>query len=360
MKVLISAICIFLAFVSIPVFGQAFPERAIDDLVQREMRSGSVPGLSLAVVRGGQMVLAKGYGNANVELNARATADTVYQTASVGKQFTAAAILMLVQDGKLGLDDRVGKYIAGVPQKWGNMTIRHLLNHTSGLSNDFDDADYRRDLTDPKILAKILGQSLGSAPGEKFEYSNLGYKLLGFVIAKVTGKFYGDFLQERIFRPAGMATARIISESDIVPNRASGYRLVNGQLKNQDWVSQSMNTTADGSIYLTVKDMAKWDAALYSDKLLSKTSRSAMWSPAILNDGKRSPYGFGWEISAVNGHRIVEHSGEWQGFSTFIARYLDDDLTVIVLTNLADADAEAIAHGIAGVVDSAVIERVVR
>ncbi len=357
MKILLLATGIFLVVLCTSVFGQGVPERSIDDLVLREMRSQSVPGLSIAVVRAGQLILAKGYGNANVELNAQASADTIYQTASVGKQFTAAAILLLVQDGKLSLNDKVAKYISGVPQKWGDMTIRHLLNHTSGLPEDFSDADYRRDLTDPQILAKLLSRSLTTSPGEKFKYSNLGYKLLGFIIGKISGRFYGDFLRERIFRPAGMTTASVISESDIVPNRASGYRLVNGELKNQEWVSQSMNTTADGSIYLTVRDMAKWDAALYGDKLLSAASRNAMWSPAILNDGSTNPYGFGWEIGNASGHRLVQHTGEWQGFSTFIVRYLDDKLTVIVLTNLADADAEAIAHKVAGAIEPGLGER---
>ena len=176
----------------------------------------------------------------------------------------------------------------------------------------------------------------------------MGYVMLGILVSKVTGKFYGDFLQERIFKPLGMNTARIISEADIVPNRAAGYRQVKGELKNQEWVSPSMNTTADGSLYLTVLDMAKWDASLYTEKLLKKSSLDQMWTPVKLSTGKVQQYGFGWSFGEVRGHKIIEHGGAWQGFTSHIARYVDDKLTVIVLANRAGANPTTIAHGIAG------------
>jgi CubicO group peptidase (beta-lactamase class C family) len=167
------------------------------------------------------------------------------------------------------------------------------------------------------------------------------------LIHKVSGKFYGDFLQERVFQPLGMSTARVISESDIVPNRAAGYRLVNGQLKNQNWVSPSLNTTADGALYLTVYDAAKWDAALYGEKLLKRSSLEAMWTAVKLNDGKTHPYGFGWALGDVRGHRVVEHGGAWQGFKAQISRYPDDKLTIVVFANQARANPAKIAHGVA-------------
>jgi hypothetical protein len=146
-----------------------------------------------------------------------------------------------------------------------------------------------------------------------------------------------------------MTTARVINEAEIIPNRAAGYRLVKGELRNQEWVSPALNTTADGSLYVTVLDMAKWDAALYGEKLLKKASLEQMWTPVKLNSGKTHPYGFGWSFGEVKGHKIIEHGGAWQGFTTFIARYVDDKLSVIVLTNLAGADPGKIAHGIAGI-----------
>src|SRR6516165_3907908 len=156
---------------------------------------------------------------------------------------------------------------------------------------------------------------MGFAPGEKWSYSNAGYVLLGIVIRRVTGKFYGDFLQERIFRPLGMASTQVISEADIVPHRSSGYRLVKGQLKNQDWVAPSLNTTADGALYTNVLDLAKWDAALRERKFVKPSSYELMWSPVKLHDGKMYPYGFGWSLEDRGGFRAVSHTGSWQGFT---------------------------------------------
>ena len=177
----------------------------------------------------------------------------------------------------------------------------------------------------------------------------MGYVLLGILIHKVSGEFYGDYLQARVFRPLGMSTARIISEADIVPNRAAGYRLVKGEVKNQEWVSPSLNTTADGALYFTVYDLAKWDAALYTEKLLKRSSLDQMWTPVKLNDGKTFPYGFGWSLNQVRGHQIIEHGGAWQGFKSHIARYVDDKLTIVVFANLSQANPGRIAHGIAAI-----------
>jgi CubicO group peptidase (beta-lactamase class C family) len=164
----------------------------------------------------------------------------------------------------------------------------------------------------------------------------------------VTGEFYGDFLQERIFQPLRMST-RIISEADIVPNRAAGYRLVKGELKNQEWVAPSINTTADGSLYFTILDLAKWDAALYTERLLKRSSLEQMWTPVKLNDGMANPrgYGFGWFIHDARGHRLIEHEGAWQGFTTNISRYVEDKVTIVVLTNLEGADPAKLSHDVA-------------
>jgi beta-lactamase family protein len=156
---------------------------------------------------------------------------------------------------------------------------------------------------------------------------------LGMLIGKITGRFYGEFLKERIFEPAGMTTARIISEADIVPNRAAGYRLVNGELKNQEWVSPSTNSTADGSLYLSILDLAKWDAALYTDSPLTASSREKIWTAARLSNGATKDYGFGWHLADLHGRRAVFHGGAWQGFKTFIIRFLDAKLTIIFLAN---------------------------
>ncbi|HET8674685.1 MAG TPA: serine hydrolase, partial [Blastocatellia bacterium] len=268
---------------------------------------------------------------------------------SVGKQFTSAAVMLLVEEGKINLDDRVSKYLDHTPEIWKEITVRHLLTHTSGIKNYGEkDINYRQDYTDEELIKVAANFPLDFQPGEKWSYSNTGYILLGYVIKKASGKFYGDYLKERVFAPLGMTTARVINEEDIIPNRAAGYRLAKGEIKNQRYVSPSLNTTADGSLYLTVLDMAKWDAALYSEKLLKRSSIDQMWTPVKLIAGKTHPYGFGWGIGEANKHKLIEHGGAWQGFTTHISRYVDDKLTVIVLTNLANANPGVIAHKVAG------------
>ena len=319
----------------------------VDEYIRTEMQTQQIPGVSLAVIKDGQIVLARGYGFANVEHEVPVKPETIFQSGSTGKQFTATAVMMLVEEGKLSLDDKIAKYFPDGPPSWSHITIRHLLTHTSGMTDYPEDFDLRRDYTEDELFQRIKSVPLAFQPGEKWSYSNLAYVMLGILIHKVSGKFYGDFLHERIFKPLDMSTARIISEADIVPNRAAGYRSVNGQLKNQNWVSPSLNTTADGALYMTVYDMAKWDAALYTEKLLKKSSLEQMWTPVKLNNGKTHPYGFGWALGEVRGHRVVEHGGAWQGFKAQITRYIDDKLTVIVFANQARTNQAKLAHGVA-------------
>jgi len=323
----------------------------VDSFVQASIRQQRIPGLALAVMRDGQIIKAQGYGLSNIELNVPVSPQTIFQSGSVGKQFTATGIMMLVEEGKVGLDDKITKYFPGAPDSWNKFTVRNLLTHTSGIKDYTDkNFDYRRDYTEEDLLKILQKLPFDFAPGDKWSYSNSGYMLLGILIHKVTGKFYGDFLQERIFRPLGMTTTRIISEEDIVPSRAAGYRLVKGAIKNQEWVAPSLNTTADGALYFTVLDLAKWDAALYTEKLIKRSSLDEMWTPVKLNDGKPYPYGFGWRVHEINGHRLIEHGGSWQGFTTGISRYVGDKLTVVALCNLDSRHArpEEIIHGVAG------------
>ncbi|MGH9767972.1 MAG: serine hydrolase [Blastocatellia bacterium] len=324
----------------------------VDEYIKSEMRRQKIPGLSLAVVKNGEVIKTKGYGLASVELNVPATAETIYQSGSIGKQFTATAIMILAEEGKIDLKDKIGKYFDNTPQSWKEITIRHLLTHSSGIKDYTPkDFNYRLDYTDEEMVKTAFSFSADFAPGEKFSYSNTNYALLGFIIEKVSGKFHGDFLKERVFSLLKMDATRVISEADIIPNRAAGYRLANGELKNQEYVSPSLNRTADGSLYFSVLDLVKWDACLYTERILKKSSLDLMWTPASNNEGKTYPYGFGWGLSSIRGRRIVEHSGGWQGFSTHIARYLDDRLTVIVLTNQIDANPTGIAYAVAGLYD---------
>jgi CubicO group peptidase (beta-lactamase class C family) len=344
-----AALLALLLLLSVTCFAQDGITTKVDDYIRSEMKAQQIPGVSLAVIKNGEIVLAKGYGLANVEHQVPVKPETIFQSGSMGKQFTATAVMMLVEAGKLSLDDKLIKFFPDGPDAWRNITIRHLLTHTSGMGDYPNDFDLRRDYTEDEMIQRIKAIPLTFQPGEKWSYSNLGYVTLGVLIHKISGQFYGDFLQERVFKPLGMSTARVISEADIVPNRAAGYRLVNGELKNQNWVSPTLNTTADGALYLTVYDMAKWDAALYTEKLLKRSSLEQMWTPVKLNDGKTSPYGFGWALGELRGHHIVEHGGSWQGFKSQISRYVDDKLTVVVFANQARANPAKLAHAVAGI-----------
>jgi CubicO group peptidase (beta-lactamase class C family) len=317
----------------------------VDTVVEAQRKVQKIPGVSLAVCRDGKIVKASGYGVANVEWNIPVTPETIFQTGSVGKQFTATAVMMLVEEGKLGLDDKIAKFIPEAPVTWNDVTVRYLLTHTSGIADYGGEEDtmgkgvinFRKDYTEEELVQAFAKMPKDFPAGERWSYSNTGYVLLGVIIHRVTGEFYGDFLQDRIFKPLGMTSTRIISEADIVPHRSSGYKLVKSELKNQEWVSPTLNTTADGALYTNVLDLAKWDSALYTTKLIKRSSLDAMWTPAKLTSGKTYPYGFGWELVSKQGHRAVSHDGAWQGFTMSMSRYLDDRLTVIVMTNL-DSD----------------------
>ena len=324
----------------------------VDEFINAEMSRQHIPGLALAVIRDGQLVLSKGYGLANVEHHVPVTPATVFQSGSIGKQFTATAIMLLVEDGKVSLDDRISKYFPDLPETWQRITVRNLLTHTAGLGDFAPDFDLRRDYTEDEFLAAIKSIPLAHRTGEEWDYSNLGYVLSGILIRKLTGKFYGDFLRERVFNPLGMNTARIISEADIVENRAAGYRLEKGELKNQEWVSPSVNTTADGSLYLTVLDMAKWEAALSDKRLLKRSSLDQMWTPAKLNDGRQKAYGFGWHTNVIHGPRVLFHGGGWQGFKSFITRLPDERLTIVFFANLWQTNEHRLARGLLSIFHS--------
>ena len=345
-RFLTHAVCLSFLPLVVPIADAQSPSTtaAVTDYVQAEMERQHIPGLALMVARGGKTVRAEGFGLANVELQVPVKPETVFQSGSVGKQFTATAVMILVEEGKVGLDDPLTKYFPDAPASWKEVTVRQLLSNTAGFGDYPKDFNFRKDWTEEEELKLIESIPLAYPPGTKWEYSNFGYVTLGILIHRVTGEFYGDFLQQRIFQPLGMTSTRIISEADIIPNRSGGYRLVKGELKNQEWVAPVVNTTADGSLYFTILDLAKWDAALYTENLLKQSSLDVMWTPAKLKSGASNcgrpnsgNYGFGWFIDQRNGHRCIRHDGSWQGFETAIDRYVDDQLTVVVLANLADS-----------------------
>jgi len=328
------------------------------------MAHQKIPGLAVGIYSRGRILLAKGYGQANVELGVPVKPETIFQSGSVGKQFVSAAIMMLVEENKLSLDESITKYFPDAPTSWKPILIKNLLSHTSGLS-EYETEErtgpkgpiyLRLDFTEDELVTQIEALPIEWAPGEKWAYRNTNYVLLGILIHKITGKPYYEFLDQRIFKPLGMASTRLISERDIIPNRAAGYEIdSSGQLRNQEWVSPTFNSTADGTLYFNVLDLAKWDGALYSTPLLKQSSLDRIWTVYPLNDGKPNPagYGFAWSIGKQNDRKRIEHGGAWQGFTCNIARYPDDNLTVVVLTNLDSGHShpDVIAHVAAGLVD---------
>jgi CubicO group peptidase (beta-lactamase class C family) len=322
---------------------------AVTQYVKAEIQRQHIPGLSLLVVKNGKILQAEGFGLANVELQVPVKPETIFQSGSVGKQFTATAVMMLVEEGKIGLDDPLTKYFADAPASWKDVTVRELLSHTAGFGDYPKDFNFRKDWTEDEELKLIESVPLAYPPGTSWAYSNFGYVTLGILIHRVTGEFYGDFLQQRIFQPLGMTSTRIINEADIIPNRAAGYRLMKGELKNQEWVSPVLNTTADGSLYFSILDLAKWNDALYTEKLLKRSSLDQMWTPVKLKNGQpnKGHYGFGWFIDERAGHRCIHHDGSWLGFETAIDRYVDDQLTVVALANLADSEPGKITQHVA-------------
>jgi CubicO group peptidase (beta-lactamase class C family) len=348
---------ILLLSVGIAVAVGPLPSRAsdrIDAAVEAEREKQRIPGVAVAVVRGAETVKIQGYGLANVEHRVPVTPETIFQSGSVGKQFTAVAVMLQVEAGTLALDDPIARFFPGAPAAWKRITVRHLLTHTSGIA-DYGQAsvDYRKDYTEEEFARVAFGLELEFPPGSRYKYSNTGYALLGFIVGKAAGRFYGDVLAERVFAPLGMKTARVISESAIVPHRAAGYRLVKGELQNQEWVSPQLNTMADGSLYLSLLDMVAWDRGLRAGAVLKAESWAQVYSPMALTNGKSHPYGFGWRLDEVKGQQVRRHGGSWQGFKSDIARYLDSDLTVIVFANLAQAQPERVTDAVAGLVEPA-------
>jgi D-alanyl-D-alanine carboxypeptidase len=315
----------------------------VDDIVNAALKRQSVPGMSVAVVREGKIVKAEGYGLANAELNVRATPQTVYQIGSVSKQFIAAGIMMLVQDGRMSLDDKASKYLAATPAAWQAITVRHLLTHTAGIVNEPPAFDPFKLESDADLVKSAYSAPLLFAPGADWTYSNTGYFALADIIRTVSGEPWDAFLQKRLFQPLAMTATRTTT-MEMVSNRAGGYALINGKMNNAPPI---LAVRPSGAFLSTVLDLAKWDAALSAGSLLSTATLNQMWTPVLLNGGGTYAYGFGWQVDAVAGHKRVHHSGTMPGFRATIQRYVDDKLTVIVLANTGNADPGSIARLIA-------------
>jgi CubicO group peptidase (beta-lactamase class C family) len=323
----------------------------VDDYLEGEMARLHIPSLALAVVRDGRVIKAQGYGLADRERQVSASTETVYEIGSLSKQFAAAAVLMLVEEGRVGLDDPITRYFPQAPPSWGRLTVRHLLHHTSGLASYVDLPDSlavaKSEPSTDEVLAWFYELPIELAPGETWSYSNTGYYLLGLIVERVSGMSYWQFLAERIFRPLGMASTR--TTDDASPLRAAGYAWRDGAFEPRAPLATT-TAHAAGALASTVLDLARWSAALDDDALLTAASRELMWTPARTHDGGRAPfdYGFGWFLDDDQGHRVQLHSGGTPGFSSSLYRYPDDRLAVILLCNHEDRLIEQMAVDVAG------------
>jgi CubicO group peptidase (beta-lactamase class C family) len=336
-------------------------EAKIDAAVGREVAAGRVAGAAVAVLRDGELVYAKGYGRANLELAAPVSARTVFRIGSLTKQFTAAGVLLLAEQGKLKIDDKLSRYLPDFPRA-SEVTLRDLLDHTSGIHNFTESAVIdkisTRGATVDELVADIAGQSplYDFEPGTGWWYSNSNYALLGAVIEKVSGKSWAAFMKAEIFDRLGMADTAADDARDVVPGRASGYSLIGGtpgRFRNADFTAMSVPYAA-GALRSTAADMARWNAALYGGKLLKPESLKEMLAPGRLRNGAETqtaiawpggkafappdgyvpgPYAFGLERHSENGRRIIGHDGSIAGFDALMQTYVDEGLTVIVLTN---------------------------
>ncbi len=313
------------------------PAARVDELVPLYLKRHTIPSAAIAVVHKGRIVKASGYGWANLELAVGATERTLYEIGSITKQFTAEGVMMLAEDRRLSLDDPVRNYLPAVPPAWSQITIRHLLAHTSGL-RDWEAASllsYHREYTPQEYVDLIGREPLDFPPGTRWAYTNSAHPLLGMIIERVSGKPYEQFVVERIFGPAGMTDTRFKHPEEIVPRRSGGYVDHDGRLENGEPLRPRI-IAPNGGIMSSAVDMAKWQIALAGGKLLKRASLDEMYSPIRLNDGK--PYnsvGLGWFRQTFRGHRLQLHNGSTiAGYSSVVYRFPDDDLVVIVLMNI--------------------------
>jgi CubicO group peptidase (beta-lactamase class C family) len=324
---------------------------AADSIADAIIKRGRVAALSIGVTRGRDTLVMKGYGLADVENDLPATAQTVYRIGSVTKQFTSVAIMQLVEQGKLSLDDDVTKYVPNAPTHGRRVLIRHLLNHTSGIPSYTDVGPsfgrvMRLDLSKDSLIATVKDDSLQFEPGSHFYYNNTGYFLLGMVIERVTGKPYGDHLRDALFAPNGLTSTVYCSVMPLIKRRARGYEGRPTGLVNADYISMDLPYAA-GSLCSSVGDLVQWTRLLHSGKLVNATSFASMTTPAKLTSGRPMQYGFGLFMDSLGTHRRVHHGGGINGFISELAYYPDDSLTVVVLSNTAPAPSEQVAENVA-------------
>ena len=334
----------FLALTSAATLAQVAPSPdAFDAVVRPFAADGRFMGTVL-VARGDNVIFNKAYGSANLEWNIPNDTSTKFRIGSVTKQFTAAVILLLEQDGKLSIPDLLSRHVDNIPASWKDITLFHLLTHTSGIRNFTALPDYRVKQVQPgspaEILERLREEPLDFVPGKEFRYSNSGYLMLGLVIERVTGRSYAEILQDRIFTPAAMTDSGYDSNSAIIAKRASGYAPPANAPQNASFINMTVPHAA-GALYSTTGDLHRWTRALFTGRVVSSESLRKMTTPNLGN------YAFGLSVRDVDGRRLIAHGGGINGFNTFLAYYPAAEITVVVLANINGNTPQQIATALA-------------
>ena len=326
----------------------------LENRARQLAEADDAPGISIAVLHKGDTLLMKGYGYGDIENQVPATEKTVYRIGSITKQFTAAAIMRLVEEGKVGLQDPISTYIPDYPEHGASVTVHQLLNHTSGIVSYTSLglpfwSKARLNLSHRQVLELFKDAPLQFEPGSSRAYNNSGYYLLGMIIEKASGQTYEEFLQDLYFTPLGLASTSYCDEQHIIPHRSDGYGRRNGNIVNAQMISMNLPFAA-GALCSTVKDLVTWKGAFVSGDVVSEASYKQMITPTELSDGSTYDYGYGLDVGALNGHTYIGHGGGINGFTTYLSHYPDHDLTIVVLTNIENGDPFSIEQALAEIV----------
>lgn len=338
---------IFLAILFPPISAIA-QQDSIDAFITRQMKQQGIIGLSIGVVKNGRIIMTKGYGKANIELNVPASEKTVYKIGSLSKQFVAAGIMKLVQEGKLKVSDSVTKFIKGAPASWNAITIRHLLNHTSGLPSEPPGFDGMKDQADADYIKAAFPSILAFPPGSRYEYSNFGYFVLADIIRIVSRQSFPEYMRKYIFDACGLSNTRTTSLTAIVFNRAAGYLKDTGNstINAPNYVA----LRPSGAFLSNIDDLLKWEIVMQHNELLTQKSWNKIWNDTVKTpltmDNESIYYGYGWMTNKVNGKQFMHHGGSLPGFKSVYFRYTEDKTAIIILTNSDDADTYGIAFGV--------------
>ncbi|MEJ7626180.1 MAG: serine hydrolase domain-containing protein [Ferruginibacter sp.] len=319
-----------------------------DIIVKHMMEQQKIVGLSLAVIKNGQPVVNKGYGLANVELNVPVTSETVIRLGSVSKQFFTTAIMKLMEEGKLSIEDSIHKFFPDAPETWRSIKIKNLMSHTSGLQRESPAYDNFKIQPDINVIKASYKLPLNFKTGEKYEYCNLAYFILAEIIKRISGMPWQDYIHAKLFVPAGMNNSYLTDYNLIIPNRADGYMHKHDTLIN---ATAMFAIRPSGGFLSTSSDMIKWAKIITDEKIiLKKDNWGKLWQPFIKSSDKvesKTYYGFGWFIDEYNGHKFVGHGGSNIGFRSMFMRFVNDGLSIIILTNTDEANPRAIANALA-------------